>query len=215
MSKLDQIQTLCLNSGWVPIGKITAKKAIVAMCKGYDANLNIYRDGCSGLAIDYNLTNGKYDYANPSYTPIESWEEWVNLKVMPYNLYIETKLKKVRIPTIIISKTFSKMVMRRQRISKENVAIRDNYKCAYTGKKLSKNQGNIDHIIPVSRNGKNTWDNLVFADKKINTYKGARTPEEAGLKLLIRPYEPKPIPVKIEKPEQNDYNYIEWDAFLN
>jgi 5-methylcytosine-specific restriction endonuclease McrA len=61
------------------------------------------------------------------------------------------------------------------------------YRCIYCGsyKNLS-----VDHVIPVSKGGKNTWNNLVCACITCNVKKGDRTPEEANLKLYIKPVRP-------------------------
>lgn len=51
----------------------------------------------------------------------------------------------------------------------------------------------MDHIIPRARGGKDDWENLVCACIGCNNKKGDRTPSEAGLKLLIRPYTPNQV----------------------
>jgi 5-methylcytosine-specific restriction endonuclease McrA len=51
----------------------------------------------------------------------------------------------------------------------------------------------VDHVIPRSRGGEDTWENLVCACIKCNNKKGDRTPEEAGMKLLRKPMKPNPI----------------------
>lgn len=68
--------------------------------------------------------------------------------------------------------------------SREAILIRDNYTCAY----CSKHADTIDHIIPKCQNGESTWLNTVASCKKCNLKKGGKTPEEANMKLLIKPY---------------------------
>jgi 5-methylcytosine-specific restriction endonuclease McrA len=48
----------------------------------------------------------------------------------------------------------------------------------------------IDHVIPKSRGGDNTWENMVTCCFDCNSRKGSKTPEEAGLKFRVRPYRP-------------------------
>lgn len=67
---------------------------------------------------------------------------------------------------------------------------RDRFICAYCGIKYKQYQLTIDHILPKSRGGKNTWMNAVAACKSCNLHKAARTPEEAGMPLLYVPYIP-------------------------
>lgn len=77
-------------------------------------------------------------------------------------------------------------------ITRENIYKRDGHACVYcdSTKKLT-----IDHVFPKSRGGKNTWMNLVTCCSKCNNKKDNKTPEEAGLKLLRKPYEPKSMEV--------------------
>jgi 5-methylcytosine-specific restriction endonuclease McrA len=61
---------------------------------------------------------------------------------------------------------------------------RDNHRCAYCN---SKENLTIDHIIPTSRGGKNTWENMISCCGRCNLKKGNRTPDEANMPLLITP----------------------------
>lgn len=72
--------------------------------------------------------------------------------------------------------------------TKKNVMIRDSYSCMYcgsTGTKLT-----IDHVIPVSRGGKTSFENCVAACRGCNTYKDSRKPSEANMYLISLPYAP-------------------------
>ena len=73
-------------------------------------------------------------------------------------------------------------------VGRRNIFLRDGHKCGYCGKKGT----TIDHILPKSRGGKNTWENLVTACQSCNNRKRDRTPEEAGMTLLTTPgvYDP-------------------------
>lgn len=79
---------------------------------------------------------------------------------------------------------------RQVKLSREAIMLRDNFTCQYSGARLKKSEIQIDHIIPRSRGGKNTWENLVCSSNEINNRKGNRTPEEAGLKLIKKPSKP-------------------------
>ncbi len=67
---------------------------------------------------------------------------------------------------------------------------RDNYTCLYCGDVFHSSKLTRDHIIPRSRGGKNTWTNSATACRRCNHAKGAKTPEEAGLKLIAVPFVP-------------------------
>jgi len=73
------------------------------------------------------------------------------------------------------------------RINRHRVFKRDNNECVYC---TSKKDLTIDHVIPRSRGGKNTWDNLVTCCLKCNLKKGSQTPEEARMFLKKKPQEP-------------------------
>jgi hypothetical protein len=67
---------------------------------------------------------------------------------------------------------------------------RDMHLCAYCGEEFKDFQLTIDHVLPRSRGGKNTWVNTVSACKPCNVEKSDRTPEEAHMPLLYVPYAP-------------------------
>ena len=72
--------------------------------------------------------------------------------------------------------------------SKKNVFVRDGMTCVYCGIKTSRLT--IDHVIPASRGGPTDFDNCVAACRPCNNRKGRRTPSEAGMFLVRRPYTP-------------------------
>ena len=65
-------------------------------------------------------------------------------------------------------------------LTRQNIFKRDNFECQYCG---TKKELTIDHVIPSSRSGAHSWQNLVAACKKCNAKKGDYTPEEAGMLL--------------------------------
>mgnify|MGYP002278643762 CR=1 FL=1 len=77
-------------------------------------------------------------------------------------------------------------------VSNPALFARDEYRCMYCGEDLEhhKTLATRDHILPISRGGKNTWENLVTACRACNSRKDDRTPDEAGLRLLAVPYAP-------------------------
>ena len=73
-------------------------------------------------------------------------------------------------------------------LSRKNVIRRDGGKCQYCGK--AANPLTVDHIMPRSRGGEDTWENLTTACMYCNNKKGDRTPEEARMPLLNKPKRP-------------------------
>jgi len=89
----------------------------------------------------------------------------------------------------------------------QGVLVRDNYTCIYCGatlgmvvrgKTLTKRELTVDHILPVSRGGKNTWSNTACACFACNHRKGNRLPGEAGLRMLWEPKTPRTSYLVIE-----------------
>ena len=67
---------------------------------------------------------------------------------------------------------------------------RDQNICAYCGELFPNDLLTRDHIHPVSRAGKDIWNNVVAACSSCNRIKDDNTPEEAGMMLLYAPYTP-------------------------
>jgi 5-methylcytosine-specific restriction endonuclease McrA len=70
------------------------------------------------------------------------------------------------------------------------VLMRDNHTCQYCGAAGSQALLTMDHLLPRSRGGQTTWENVVIACRTCNMRKGDRTPEEAGMTLHRRPGRP-------------------------
>jgi len=75
-------------------------------------------------------------------------------------------------------------------LTKDMLLARDRYLCAYCAQRFRYDQLDIEHIVPSSRGGADTWTNLVAACKACNNRKANRTPEAAGMKLHYVPYVP-------------------------
>ena len=83
------------------------------------------------------------------------------------------------------------------RLSRQNVYLRDGYRCQYCLTSPPLNQLTLDHLFPFSRGGRTTWDNVVTACKTCNHRKGARTIEEIGIKPFAFPAKPQFKPIWI------------------
>lgn len=81
------------------------------------------------------------------------------------------------------------------RFSRMNVLTRDHWTCQYCGKKLSTKKLNYDHVVPRCQGGKTVWTNIVTSCYPCNGRKRDRTPEQAGMKLIKKPIQPKSLPV--------------------
>jgi 5-methylcytosine-specific restriction endonuclease McrA len=140
------------------------------------------------------------------------WEEWLTLPVREGDYAIGTVRGAIRVPTVIVLARFDKVPKRRPKFCAKAIWERDGGVCQYTGKKLRPNEGNIDHVVPRSRGGKTTWENCVLADKRLNSKKGSRLPEEMGIALLRPPKAPKEVPTSALI--KNLHRVEDWDVFL-
>lgn len=105
-----------------------------------------------------------------------------------------------RIPVVIRLRYYVNVPRRGVSWSREAVLRRDRYTCAYCGirlgdvrhgKVLNRSDFSVDHILPVSRGGKNSWGNTVCACAVCNQRKANRLPHEANMKLLWEPKTPR------------------------
>ena len=91
-------------------------------------------------------------------------------------------------PSIIRLVAYIHLPYKKIELSRRNIIRRDNSRCQYCG--TSRPPLTVDHVMPKSRNGGDTWENLVCACIRCNNRKGNRTPEEAKMKLARPPRKP-------------------------
>ncbi len=72
-------------------------------------------------------------------------------------------------------------------VNRREVLRRDHHSCQYCG---SNKHLTLDHVLPRSRGGQHTWDNVVVACERCNSRKGDRTPQEVGMQLRTKPKAP-------------------------
>ena len=109
-----------------------------------------------------------------------------------YNDYykIKTTSGDFELPSALILSNYVHIPYKKASITKNNILKRDGYKCQYCGCSLGPTTMTIDHVLPESRGGKRHWLNVVSSCKRCNNLKDNRTPEEAKMKLLNRPFVP-------------------------
>lgn len=195
---------LKLNRLWQPVGYGIVAKALV----------DLYADVATAINLDYSLDDdGNPDFDNPTSMQAVNWEEWIKLPIRSWDFSISTPNMEIRVPTILVSSVFDEMPIRtfNGKPSPGGVFMRDRGIDQYSGKRLSEDDASIDHVIPRSKGGSHTWDNVVLTHKKLNYLKGNRMNHELGLKLIRSPKAPAPIPISalITKVRHPD-----WKPFL-
>jgi 5-methylcytosine-specific restriction endonuclease McrA len=99
------------------------------------------------------------------------------------------------------------------RFNRRNVFARDGNQCQYCGHHFPTSELSLDHVVPRSRGGITSWENIVCACVACNVRKGGRTPPEARMNLVRHPVKPKRSPllsIKLGNPK-----YESWKSFVD
>lgn len=126
--------------------------------------------------------------------------------------WVRTVNTEIQVPRVIRLLGYDKLPRQTVKFNRRNIFARDNNQCQYCGKRFPTSELSLDHVIPRSQGGGNTWENIVCACVKCNVKKGGRTPKQAHLGLIRRPEKPKRSPVLNLKLTQKKYR--SWQAFL-
>jgi len=101
----------------------------------------------------------------------------------------------IQAPRVVRLLSYERVPRNTVKFNRRNIFLRDGHRCQYCGKRFSSPRLSLDHVLPKSRGGADTWENIVCACLKCNVDKGGRTPAEAGMKLLQKPVKPKRSPL--------------------
>ena len=112
-------------------------------------------------------------------------------------------------PMVIRLKKYVSVPYKKVALTRNNIFKRDGNQCNYCGDRKTLT---IDHILPKSRGGKDSWKNLTAACHECNTKKGNKTPEEANMALLNKPYAPShAVYLTLLSGKRNKY----WSPYIN
>jgi len=189
---LNKNIVLVLNRNWQAINIRTPQEAFCQMATNVATALDIEGE----------------DYIRPV-----QWDEWITLPIRPQDNAVRTARGAIRVPTVIVAVNYARVPKKRPKLSAKNIRERDGDRCQYTGRLLHPDEGSLDHVVPRSRGGADSWENLVWSAKDVNARKADRLPHEAGLRLLAVPRAPKELPVTVHL--RNAHGVAEWKLFLN
>lgn len=156
---------LVLNKSFLPVQVTTVRRAF---CLLY-----------AGIAKAVNAQYETFDYASWSRVSAERQEETIGLVG-----------RAIRVPRVILLVAYDRIPKRRIRFSRYNIFARDRNTCQYCGRVFSRSELNLDHVVPRSQGGTSTWENVVCSCHRCNRQKGGKTPEQARMKLVVRPRKP-------------------------
>jgi len=157
------------------------------------------------------LYSGIAKAVDTSYTTFD-FESWSELATATHDDTIGMVGRAMRVPRVILLVGYDRVPKRRVKFNRINIYLRDKNRCQYCGKKFNRRDLNLDHVIPRSRGGHTSWENVVSSCFDCNCTKGGRTPREAGMKLLTHPTRPAPGSLGQLIPSAR---YEEWKPFLN
>jgi 5-methylcytosine-specific restriction endonuclease McrA len=193
---LNKTIVLVLNRNWQAIHVRTPQEAFCMMATNV------------ATALEIELAD---DARAEALRPV-TWDEWITLQVRPQDNAVQTVRGPIRVPTVIVAVNFARVPKKRPKLCAKTIRERDGNRCQYTGELLKPDEGSLDHVVPRSRGGRDAWENLVWSSKAVNTKKGNRLPEEAGLKLLNVPRAPKELPVSAFL--RNAHGVADWKLFV-
>lgn len=101
--------------------------------------------------------------------------------------FVHSSYQTMRLPSVIRLLEYRRIPHQTKALSRKNILMRDRYTCQYCLRTLPSSELTLDHVIPRSRAGETSWENLVTCCHACNNRKGNRTPEEAGMRLARPP----------------------------
>lgn len=138
------------------------------------------------------------DFRPLSYFPLSVWSwqdavkavflDRVNI-VSEYDDEVHSPTFSMRLPSVIALKQYVPL-SRKPAFTRFNVFLRDRFACQYCGDTPGTSELTFDHVIPRSRGGHTSWDNVVAACSDCNLIKGNRLPDVCGMIPASQPVEP-------------------------
>ena len=104
-----------------------------------------------------------------------------------HGLTLHAQRTLIAMPSVIRLLEYRRIPHQTRALSRKNILLRDRNTCQYCGTVLPSGELTLDHVIPRSRGGSSTWENLVACCHACNRRKGNQSPSEAGMKLMREP----------------------------
>jgi 5-methylcytosine-specific restriction endonuclease McrA len=161
-----RLPVLLLNRFYAPVSVASARRAMVLLFGGVAVALDERGDG-----HDFSAWRQLTPRQNDDRLPIVGGA--------------------LRVPRVLHLLRYDRAPRFGLRLTRKNLLLRDGYKCQYCSTEPGLRELNVDHVVPRSRGGRDSWDNLVISCRSCNLRKGKRTPVEAGMRLLRAPAKPR------------------------
>ena len=194
-----QASVLALNRAYAPVHVVAVRRAFTLLYKGLAEVVSV-EDG-QYQTFDFDRWRELSD-AKQAIEELCEWDDW-----------IRTVSFSIQVPRVIRLLDYDRVPRNAVKFNRRNVFLRDENRCQYCGKKFGNSHLSLDHVVPRSRGGPSTWDNIVCACLKCNVRKGGRTPQEAGMRLFRLPSRPARSPSLAH--QLSSRKYSAWRNFLD
>jgi len=185
---------LVLNRHWLAVHVCTVRRALSLL----------YQELAHVVTEDYQT------HTFESWRELSKYGERHGLKS---DDYIKTPQFRLRVPRVIVLGRYQSSPPRTVRFNRRNIYLRDGYRCQYCGCRPAHDDLTIDHVMPRSRGGRSTWENVVLACTKCNTKKGDKLPAECGMHLMSHPKRPPWLATLRIVPSPDDRSI--WEHFVD
>ncbi len=163
---------LVLNRLWQAVNICTVKRSISLLCQGH-----------AQVVLKERGTFNTFGF--------EDWKDFSTRTVAEKDEVVRAVSFKIKVPRVILLLFYDRLPMNEVQFTRKNIFERDGNRCQYCGKKFDTRELSLDHVLPKSRGGLTTWDNIVCACSFCNAHKGRSTLEEAKMRLIKKPRKPK------------------------
>ena len=184
-------QVLVLNKHWTAVHVCSVKRALSL----------VFQEVARIVSDDFQT----HDF--------ESWRdlsEFANRKVP----VLHTPHFQMMLPQVIVLQGYNRMPPRTVKFNRRNIFQRDQYTCQYCGCQPRDTELTIDHVLPRSRGGRTTWENVVLACVRCNTTKGNRLPCECNMHPQRPPRKPTWLQTLARLDHAEDNRSV-WQKFVD
>jgi len=191
------LSVLVLNRSFVAVHITNVRRAITLLFRQLAEVVHIEQGQFAAYSLDSwrELSLLRSEFRGPE-------EDWV--RAVGYDL---------QAPRVIRLISCDRGPRQGLRFNRRNVFARDGNHCQYCGRSFPTSELSLDHVVPRSRGGVTSWENIVCACVACNVRKGGRTPQEARMNLVRQPVKPKRSPllsIKLGNPK-----YESWKSFVD